>query len=184
MKEIKPKKVCVFLSAQNVAEKYEKPALDLIRLLVQNGYTFVYGGTEKGLMKKAADLVRTEGGRIIAVFSEEFRSLWREDVDEKIECPNIPERKKKIIEISDALVVLPGGTGTLDELMEIVETKKWGSHSKPIVLLNSEHYWDGLISQLLKMRDEGFLNRDIEDLLCIFDNPLGAIKFLKHSLGD
>lgn len=178
------KNVCVFLSAQELDPKYTDPSLELVRRLVEHNYGFVYGGSERGLMKHAADEVRKSGGKIIAVCSEEFRSVWRKDVDELIECANIPERKRKIIEVSDALVVLPGGAGTLDEFTEIVENKKWGDINKPLILLNINSFWDGLITQWQRMQDEGFINADkpMDSLVFITDSVEEAINYLNESL--
>jgi len=176
------KKVCVFLSAQNLKKEYEEPALKLVNLLVVNGFSFVYGGSERGLMKKAADLVRVKKGKIIAVVSEEFREVWRSDVDKQIICPNIPDRKKEVLKVSDALIVLPGGTGTLDEMMEAIETKKWGNHNKPIILLNIENFWNGLIEQFNKLVTEKFLDRHLKDLVYVTDDVDKAIEYLKGEL--
>lgn len=176
------KNVCVFLSAQDLKKEYEKPTLELVGLLVKNGFAFVYGGSERGLMKKAADLVRARKGKIIAVVSEEFREVWRLDVDKQIICRNIPDRKKEVLKVSDALVVFPGGTGTLDELMEAIETKKWGNHNKPIILLNIENYWNGLIEQFNKLVTEKFLDRRLDDLVFITNDINKAIKYLKSEM--
>jgi uncharacterized protein (TIGR00730 family) len=176
------KNVCVFLSAGDVLPVYEKATLEFIRLLIKNNYNFVYGGSERGLMKKAADEVKKMGGKIISVASEEFREVWRKEVDEMIICPNIPDRKKKILEVSDAIVVLPGGTGTLDEFTEILETKKWGNHDKPIVLLNTDNFWQGLLQQFDKMNKEKFILKPIDKLFYVADIPYKAINFLNKKI--
>jgi uncharacterized protein (TIGR00730 family) len=174
------KNICVFLSANDVSPDYETPALELVSLIARNKDGFVYGGSERGLMKKAADLTRREKGRIVSVVSEEFRAVWRTDVDECIECPDIPVRKKRILEVSDAVVVLPGGTGTLDELMEAVETKKWGAHNKPIVLLNTKGYWNGLLTQIETMTKEGFFNKPLFDLIYVTEDPQDAMNYINR----
>ncbi len=182
MRVSKQKKICIFLSAGEVPLVYKNSTLQLIELLVGNNYAFVYGGSERGLMKVAADRVRKLGGRIISVASEEFRSAWRKDVDELIECSNIPERKKRILEVSDAIVVLPGGTGTLDEFTEIVETKKWGAHDKPIILVNTDGFWNGLLENYKRMYMEGFLKEPISELMLITADPKKVVEYLNKEL--
>lgn len=182
--ERKEKYICVFLSANEVPQIYQDDALKLVDLLVKEHFAFVYGGSEKGLMKVAADRVKELGGKIISVVSEEFRQAWRKEVDEQIECANIPDRKKKILEVSDAIVVLPGGTGTLDEFTEILEVKKWGAHNKPVVLLNTNNYWEGLIIQYDRMRQDGFLKEPITDLVYITTEPSKAVDYINEKLSN
>lgn len=176
------KNICVFLSAGDIAPKYEYPALKLVGLIARNDWSFVYGGSEKGLMKKAADVTRKSGGRIVSVACEEFKKEWRADVDQLIQCPNISDRKKKILEISDAVVAVPGGTGTLDEFTEVIETRKWGGHNKPLVLLNSAGFWNGLLQQLDLMTTERFLTRSPSELFYTASVPEEAIAYLKDVL--
>ena len=177
---IKNKRICVFLSASDVPEKYKKAALELIDLMAENEYALVYGGSERGLMKVAADRMREKGGKIVSVVSGEFREVWRKDVDEQIECANIPDRKKKLLVNSDAIIVLPGGTGTLDEYTEIVETKKWGNHNKPIILVNTDGFWDGLLDQYKRMQSEGFLGKKIEEVIFVTGTSILAIDYLNR----
>lgn len=172
----------VFLSANDVPQIYENATLELVKLIAIRKFTFVYGGTEKGLMKKAADETRKYDGKIISVAAEEFRKGQRKDVDELIECPNIPDRKKKFLEVSDAIISLPGGTGTLDEFTEIMETKKWGGHNKPLALLNTDNFWGGLIQQFERMQKEGFLGKPVEELIYITEKPEEAINYIVKAL--
>lgn len=146
--------------------------------MVSEDMELVYGGSERGTMKIAADTIRKHGGKITSVVSPEFKDVWRKDVDTQIISKDIPERKKKMLDISDAIIVLPGGSGTMDEFTEIVETKKWGAHEKPIVLLNINNFWDGLISQYERMREEGFIGKQIDDLIIIEQTPKEAISYL------
>ena len=84
---------------------------------------------------------------------------------------------------SDAVVVLVGGIGTLDELTEVIELKKQGKHNKPIIVLNTENFYAGLKTQLQKMEDDGFTPRPINELVYFADQPEEAIAHLKKSLG-
>lgn len=170
--------VGVFLSAASLPPKYTKPAVEFGKLLVENGYRFVYGGSERGLMKVVADIVDETGGEIVAVTTELFKDVLREKVSEAILTSTISERKKMMLARSDAIVTLPGGTGTLDEVTEIIELRKNGLHNKPVLFLNIGGFWNGLLSQLKKMEDEGFLFKPLNQLVYFASTPQEAILYL------
>lgn len=117
------KNVCVFLSASDVDEKYVKAAEELGRLLAQQGYGFVYGGSDKELMKIMSAAVQKAGGTVIGVTMEMLKDTRKLDANEMIVAKDLPERKRILNEKSDAIVVLVGGTGTLDEATELLEQK-------------------------------------------------------------
>lgn len=175
-----PVAIGVFLSAQNLPEKYTKPAVEFGKLLVENGYRFVYGGSEVGLMKVVADIVDETGGEIVAVTTELFKATCRQNVSEAIMTSSIAERKNVMIMKSDAIVALPGGTGTLDETTEIIELRKNNLHDKPIIFLNIAGFWEGLKTQMLNMEKEGFLFKPLKDLAVFVDTPKEAIKYLNE----
>lgn len=173
--------VGVFLSAAELSPKYTRPAVEFGRLLVENGYRFVYGGSERGLMKVVADIVEQTGGEIVAVTTELFKDVCRENVSEAILTNSISERKSVMLAKSDAIVTLSGGTGTLDEVTEIIELRKNNLHNKPILFLNSGGFWNGLQTQLKKMEKEGFLFKPLDDLVYFATSPQDAIDYLnKH----
>ena len=170
--------VGVFLSAQELPETYTQPALELVELLAQNNLTFVYGGCDKGLMKLAADVTREHKGKIIAICAEQFKSHFRSDFDEQFICPDILTCKKLLINKSDAIVVLPGGTGTIDEVSDAIEHKKLGLFLGPIIFLNTNNFWDGLISQYHKIETEKFINRPMSELFSVVNTPQEVIEIL------
>ncbi len=170
--------VCVFLSAAELPEIYTKPALEMVRLIAQNNLTFIYGGSEKGLMKQAADETRKYKGKIMAVCAEQFRSYFRSDIDKQIVCPDIMSRKKVIIEKSDAIIALPGGTGTIDEISDAIESKKWGIYKGEIIFLNTNNFWDGLITQYNRIETEKFINRPMSELFSVVNTPQDVIEIL------
>ena len=116
--------ICVFCSGQEVDEKYEKAAEELGRLIGSRGHTLVWGGSNGGLMRTIADSVQKAGGKIVGISVEFLRAKARKGADEMIFANDLPERKRLLRERSDAIIVLPGGTGTLDEISEILELKK------------------------------------------------------------
>jgi uncharacterized protein (TIGR00730 family) len=174
------KNVCVFLSASDLDEKYNKPAKELGRLLAENGYGFVYGGSDKGLMKVMASAVQEAGGSIIGVTMEMLKESRKLDATEMIICTDLSERKKVMSERSDAAIVMVGGIGTLDEVTELLELKKHGVHNKPIIFLNTDNFYDGLKILLDKMEKENFLPKRVEDMVFFADTPDEVIKYLRN----
>lgn len=175
-------KVCVFLSAADLDERYTRPARAFAELLGQHGHTLVWGGSDTGLMKVVADGVRETGGRLAGVSVEFMRSFAREDAEEMAFAKDLAERKALLLAGSDAVVVMAGGLGTLDELTEILELKKHRLHDKPMVLLNAAGFYDGLVLQLRRMEEEGFLPRPLEELLFITDEGTRTLTHLEEAV--
>jgi uncharacterized protein (TIGR00730 family) len=97
------------------------------------------------------------GGRLVGISVEFLRGVARTDADEMVIAKDLAERKALLLARSDAIVVLVGGLGTLDEATEILELRKHRLHDKPVVLLNTDGFYDGLLQQLRRMEAEGFL---------------------------
>lgn len=152
-------RICVFLSAADLDDRYTRPAREFAKLLGKGGHTLVWGGSDVGLMKVVADGVQEAGGRLVGVSVQFLASKVRPGVDEMVIAKDLAERKKLLVEKADAVVIMVGGTGTLDEATEILELKKHGHTEKPVVLLNTAGFYDGLKEQFRRMEDEGFLPR-------------------------
>lgn len=172
--------VCIFCSASELPEKYTHAAREFATGLALRGHTLVWGGSNRGMMKVIADAARDAGGRIVGISTELLRAQARDDADEMLVMPTLAERKAKLLERADAIVVLPGGLGTLDEITEVLELKKHNLHDKPIVFLNTEGFYEGLHQQLGRMDREGFLPRALEGLLHFAATPDEALAHL-HS---
>jgi uncharacterized protein (TIGR00730 family) len=175
-------RICVFLSAADLPERYTRPARDFAERLGRAGHTLVWGGSDIGLMKVVADGVQDSGGRLCGVSVSFLQDVSRRDVDEMVFAADLAERKKLLLEKADAVVIMVGGTGTLDEATEILELKKHGRTDKPVVLLNTAGFYDGLREQFRRMEDEGFLSRPLSDLVCFADEPADAFAFLQSAL--
>jgi uncharacterized protein (TIGR00730 family) len=167
--------ICVFCSAADVDEKYVAATREFGRLIAQNGHSLVWGGSYVGLMKIIADAVQSEGGRIIGVSVEKFRENSHKAADEMIVAKNLAERKELLLAKSDAFVALVGGTGTLDEVSEMIELKKYGKHQKPIIVLNTDGFYDGLRAQFARMEAESFLYFPLRDIVRFATTPTEAI---------
>jgi uncharacterized protein (TIGR00730 family) len=172
------KTITVFCSAKNVDQKYIDQATQFGTLMVKHGYDLVWGGSDTGLMKVIADSVQTAGGKLIGVSWDFFKQVARKGADEMIVTPTIGERKRVLLERGDVIVLLIGGIGSLDEISEIIDLKKLDKHQKPIVILNSYGFYDGLKMQLLRMHDENFIPMHIDQLAFFADTPEAAIEYI------
>lgn len=176
--------ITIFCSARDLEEKYTKPVQHFVYLLVKNGFGVVWGGTDKGLMKVVADTVKKEGGKLIGVSIPFFQEWARKDADEMFIAKNLAERKLLMLAKGVAIVTLVGGLGTLDEITEIIELKRIEEHQKPIIILNTENYYEGLKLQLQKMKDDGFLHLPLENMIYFADQPEEVLTYLKENLPE
>ncbi|MBF6332867.1 TIGR00730 family Rossman fold protein [Nocardia transvalensis] len=174
--------ICVFLSAAELDERYTVPAREFAEMIGKGGHTLVWGGSNVGLMKLVADGVQESGGRLVGVSVEFLRDKARDNADEMIITADLAERKAQLLARADAVVIMVGGTGTLDEATDIIELKKHGLHGKPIVLLNTAGFYDGLRQQLERMDAEGFLPRSLTELIYFADNGADALSFLEQTV--
>lgn len=174
------KNICVFLSANDVAERYANPAIEFAKLLAANNYNLVWGGTDRGLMKTVSSTVQQHGGKIIGITTEFLKDKRKKDADEMIIAKDLPERKKLFMERSDAIIVIPGGIGTLDEVTEVLEYKKHHLYNKPVIFLNTASFYEGLKTQMEKMEAEGFLVNSLNELVLFMNTPIEVINYLEN----
>ncbi|MGE7386330.1 TIGR00730 family Rossman fold protein [Streptomyces sp. NPDC004126] len=176
--------VCVFLSAADLDVRYTEPARRFAELLGKAGHTLVWGGSDTGLMKVVADGVSGAGGRLCGV-SVDFLAAKARPVsapDEMVFTGSLAERKATLMERADAFVIMVGGMGTLDEATEILELRKHRRTGKPVVLLNTAGFYDGLREQLRRMEDEGFLPIPLAELVSVVDEPAAALAVLERTV--
>ena len=180
--------ICVFCSAQDIPEKYTKAAEEFATLVAKRGHTLVWGGSNVGTMKTIADAAQAAGGKVMGISMEFFKHKVRPNADIMEVAKGLAERKARMLEVSDAIISLPGGTGTLDEATEILEFRRHKAHTKPVLFLNVDGFYDGLKMQLERMDREGFLaSRDgdvlagLENLAYFADTPADAMDYIeKH----
>ncbi|OEJ94297.1 LOG family protein [Streptomyces thermolilacinus] len=175
--------ICVFLSAADLDDRYTGPAREFAELLAKGGHTLVWGGSDAGLMKVVADAAQQAGGRLVGVSVEFLAHKARPGCDEMIMTKDLAERKAELLARSDAIVIMVGGTGTLDEATEILELKKHGMHTKPVVLLNTAGFYDGLKQQFRRMEAEGFLPLPLADLVFFAEDGVSALAYLEEAAG-
>ncbi|MDV5148517.1 TIGR00730 family Rossman fold protein [Streptomyces sp. SBC-4] len=176
--------ICVFLSAADLDERYTVPARDFAERLGKAGHTLVWGGSDAGLMGVVADGVQEAGGRLVGVSVDFLQHKARPGTDDMVVARDLAERKALLLAKSDAIVVMVGGIGTLDEATEILELKKHGKHTKPVVLLNTAGFYDGLKAQLHRMEEEGFLPMPLTDLVFFAEDGPTALAYLEESIAS
>jgi uncharacterized protein (TIGR00730 family) len=165
--------ICVFCgSGTGQNPSYADAARVLGRRMAEAGIGLVYGGGSLGLMGEVARAVLAHGGRVTGIIpsflSEKERML--RDVNELIVTEDMHQRKRLMFERSDAFVALPGGVGTLEELIEQLTWSQLGQHAKPIILANIEHFWDPLTGLLEHMRREAFIRPGLEVRYSVVDD--------------
>lgn len=168
----------VFCSACDLDGRYVAPALEAVRAFARAGHDLVWGGSDTGLMKAIADVAQAEGRRIRGVSVEFLRAKARNGADEMHFAADLGTRKAKLLELSDAFLILPGGLGTLDEATEVLEHKKHGHHQKPVVFLNVDGFYDGLRVQLQRMEADGFTAMRVPQLARFVAQPSEVLGFL------
>jgi uncharacterized protein (TIGR00730 family) len=157
--------ICVYCGS-NVGTNaaYATAARDLGTMMASDNIGLVYGGGGLGLMGELARSVLAHGGRvtgIIPAFLSKKERMLR-DVTELIVVDDMHQRKKLMFDKSDAFVALPGGIGTLEELVEQLTWAQLGRHAKPIVLVNIDGFWEPLLALLRHMHEEAFIRRDMD----------------------
>lgn len=171
--------ICIFCSASDVDEQYTNAARKFAALVARGGHTLVWGGSNKGTMKVIADTAQDAGGRIVGISVKFLEEFVRPNADEMVITKDLSERKAALIKRSDAIVVLPGGIGTLDEITEALELKKHHQHEKAIVFLNTNHFYEGLKLQLERMQADGFLTRPLGEFTHFADTPEDAMRYIE-----
>ena len=154
------KKVCVYCaSSSKVNSQYVETARKLGKILTENDLELVYGGGSVGLMGVLADSVLENGGRVTGVIPRFMVEVeWQHNgLTELVLTETMHERKEKMAELADAVVALPGGCGTMEELLEMITWKQLGIHSQPIVIVNVNEYYTHLLAQFQQAADELFM---------------------------
>ncbi|SFP92869.1 hypothetical protein SAMN03159463_05186 [Mesorhizobium sp. NFR06] len=156
--------VCVYCgSSPGRDEAYIKAGHILGRSLAKSGLRLIYGGGTKGIMGAVADGALKAGGKVTGIIprfliNKEATETALDKLDELLITDNMHERKHSMFEKSDAFVALPGGIGTVEEIVEIMTWAQLGHHRKPIVFANVKGFWDPMMALLEHMSGEGFIH--------------------------
>jgi uncharacterized protein (TIGR00730 family) len=164
------KRICLFCGSNTGARAaYAEAAAAFGRALAARGLALVYGGGSVGLMKIAAEAALAAGGDVIGVITEQLmvREVGHPGLTELRVVPSMHERKALMASYADAFVALPGGFGTFDEFCEMATWDQLGIHSKPLVLVNIEGYFDGFLVQIDRGVADGFLKPEHRAMLAV-----------------
>lgn len=167
-------RICVFCGSKvGSGDEYRCQTEELGRLLARRGLGVVYGGGSVGLMGVVADAVLDAGGEVVGVIPRmlDTKELTHPGATEMHVVESMHDRKAKMLELADAFLALPGGFGTLEELMEVVSWAQLGLHAKPIGILNTAGYFDGLIAFVEHAIGQGFIKPKYRDLIVVADRP-------------
>lgn len=182
MSEIK--RVAVYAaSSSQVSSEYIDAAAELGRTLAAEGIEIVYGAGKVGLMGALADAALDAGGKVTGVIPQFMvdNGWCREKLTNLIVTPDMHTRKEKIVSLADATIALPGGVGTLEELMEIITWKQLGLYADPIVILNTWGYFNPLKEMLERAVEEKFMREIHRNLWSIADTPRQAADLIRNT---
>lgn len=156
--------VCVYCgSSPGRDDIYLKAGHALGRSIAESGLRLIYGGGTKGIMGAVSDGALRVGGKVTGIIptfliNKEASNAAPSRLDEMIVTENMHERKHMMFEKSDAFVALPGGIGTVEEIVEVMTWAQLGRHRKPIVFVNIKKFWDPMLMLIAHMRAEGFVH--------------------------
>lgn len=171
------KAIAVYTGArQGTRPEHTALAENLGRCLAEAGVTLVYGGGKAGLMGSVADGCLGAGGQVIGVIPGDMvdRELAHEGLTRLEVVETMHERKARMVDLADGFVALPGGAGTLDELMEAWTWQQLGIHAKPIALVDAD-YWQPMMVMVDHMVDAGFVRLEDRDAFAIIDDPAAVV---------
>jgi len=184
MSHIHQQTICVYCaSSTQVKRSYFEATDRLGKILADAQLSIVYGGGSMGLMGQLADSTLKAGGEITGVIPRFMCEVeWNHtNLSELILVETMHERKEKMAMMADAVVALPGGCGTLEELLEVITWKRLGIFTKPIVIVNIEGYFDALIAMLNRAVDEHFMREEHRQMWVVVETPEEVLLAIHNS---
>ncbi|KAG1361561.1 putative Cytokinin riboside 5'-monophosphate phosphoribohydrolase LOG3 [Cocos nucifera] len=185
MRQSKFKRICVFCgSSQGKKRSYQDAAVELGQELVSRNIDLVYGGGSVGLMGLVSQAVHDGGRHVIGVIPKTLmpREITGETVGEVKAVADMHQRKAEMARRSDAFIALPGGYGTLEELLEVITWAQLGIHDKPVGLLNVDGYYNSLLSFIDKAVEEGFISPGARHIIVSAPTAKELVKKLEVGL--
>lgn len=171
-------KICVFCSSvDNLSKEYIDVAGKLGKLMGEKGHHLVYGGSHRGLMGEVSKSFAEHSEEITEIIPK----LWQDIAVRKgntIVTEDFGERLRKMQSHSDAFITLPGGFGSLHELLNILVAKQLKFHQKPLVIINTNEIYNPIITQIKNMIDQGFIPKDNHQLIQVVSTPEEALHYI------
>jgi len=180
------KQICVYCgSSMGLKDEYANAAENLGRELVERNLGLVYGGGSVGLMGKVSKVVHEQGGSVLGVIPKMLRpkEISGETHGELIVTEDMHERKKYMSTLADAFIALPGGFGTLEELLEIITWHQLGLHAKPVGILNVNGFFNSLLAFLDDAVSAGFISETARQILVVGATPTELVAKLLAKTG-
>ena len=171
-------KICIFgASSDRLDRFYFDAAYELGKKLAEAGHSIVFGAGSSGLMGACAKGALQNGGHVIGIAPSLFNEpgFLLHECSEIILTSSLAERKEEMMKCSDGIIALPGGIGTMDEFFEAITLKQLGLISSPLVILNTDHFYNPLYDYLCKMADLGFMSENCLRLIRVCDTPEEAL---------
>ncbi len=158
-------------SSDNLSNEYYQDAEKISKLISSLKINIVYGGAKVGIMGIIAKTAKESKNKVTGVIPNFLskKEIIFENIDELKIVDNMSERKKLLFELGDAFLALPGGTGTLEEIVEVVSWRVMGIHNKPIIFFNKNNFWDNIFKQFKIFEDEKFSNKNLQNSFHIID---------------
>ena len=180
------RKVAVFCGAKSGSDPiYLNQANIVGAFLAKNGIELIYGGSNMGLMGALASSALSHGGAVTGIVPTHFEKseTIQENLTQLIEVNDLSERKELMLSLADGFVALPGGSGTLDEIFELITLSQMGQHKKPCAFLNINQFYDPLISFLRHAQENGFIHPDYINMLIVsesIEDTINRMQCFKH----
>ena len=168
-------------SSNNLDPTYYEISKKITEIIAKNNFSIIYGGGQVGLMGVVAKNALKSGIKVTGIIPEFLNSkeiMFNEITTLKI-VKNMSQRKKLLYELGDAFIALPGGTGTIEEITEVISWKVLGLHDKPIIFYNIENFWDPLIKQFDYISENNFGNINLQTIFQTIDTPKQFNEILK-----
>ena len=180
-------KICVFgASSDELDSAFFELGEALGRAMAARGHTLVFGGGAHGLMGAAARGAAANGGRIVGVAPWFFDApgILYENCTELVRMDTMAERKTIMRERSDAFIALPGGIGTMEEVLEVITLRTLGQTDKSVALLDCEGYWLPMVEALRHSVETGFAKAGLMDAFACFTDPEACLRYLEEARHD
>lgn len=181
------KRICVYCgSGLGTNPAHAEAAQILGRAMAESGVGLVYGGGSVGLMGLLARATLDAGGTVTGIIPRflERRELLMPDLTETIVTQDMHERKMRMFERADAFAALPGGVGTLEELVEQLTWAQLGRHEKPVLLANIDGFWDAFIRLLDQMRCENYVREEFEVSCLVAERAEDVVPMLQRAAAE
>jgi len=176
----KGKKVCIFTSSSVVADEYMEAMAQLGRTLGGAGCSLVFGGFSNGLMQKVADGFMEARADIIGIVPTRWKKEVHEGCTQVIETKDLAGRKARMIRDSDVFIAAPGGTGTLDELFEVLDLKQTGDLPQPILIYNYRGFFNPLLRWMEQLAEIGFVPAKFSGMIRVCETPEDILQAVRE----